>query len=59
MFRERVTGKEVFERTPAYDTSEDSIVRVRATGLRKRLAQYYGGAPDREHELRIHLPAGS
>lgn len=59
MLRERVIGTEVFERAPAYDTGEDSIVRVRANDLRKRLAQYYDGAPDREHELRIHLPAGS
>ncbi|MGI8746240.1 MAG: hypothetical protein ACR2NN_27395 [Bryobacteraceae bacterium] len=59
MLRERVIGTEVFQRAPAYDTGEDSIVRVRANDLRKRLAQYYDGAPDREHELRIHLPAGS
>ncbi len=59
MLRERVIGAEVFQRTPTYDTGEDSIVRVRANDVRKRLAQYYDGAADREHELRIHLPAGS
>jgi hypothetical protein len=42
---ERVMGAEVFGRNASYDTEGDSIVRVRANDLRKRLAQYYDGAP--------------
>jgi hypothetical protein len=59
MLRERVVGTEVFGRTASYDTGGDSIVRVRANDVRKRLAQYYDGAPGRDHEIRIHLPTGS
>jgi hypothetical protein len=59
MLRERVVGAEVFGRTAAYDTGEDSIVRVRANDVRKRLAQYYDLAPGRDQEVRIQLAAGS
>jgi hypothetical protein len=59
MLRERVVGAEVFGRTAAYDTGEDSIVRVRANDVRKRLAQYYDLAPGRDREIRIQLAAGS
>lgn len=54
--KERVIGIEVFERTSSYDPSEDSIVRVNANDVRKRLAQYY---MDSDSELRIELPPGS
>jgi hypothetical protein len=56
--KERVIGLELFERSPAYDTSEDAIVRVTASDVRKRLLQHYGkygGASD----FRINLPLGS
>lgn len=56
LLRERQLGIELFGCDPAYDTSEDSRVRVRATEVRKRLAQYYVG---HEHELQIQLPRGS
>lgn len=55
--KERTVGVEVFGRPPDYDTSEDSIVRVKANEVRKRLAQAYqelgpGG-------IHIEIPAGS
>ena len=59
LLRERVIGAEVFGRDAAYDTGGDSIVRVRANDVRKRLAQYYDGAPGRDREIRFHLPIGS
>ncbi len=56
--KERVIGVEVFGRQLEYDTSTDSVVRVRANELRKRLAQYYErhAAADM---VRIELPPGS
>lgn len=56
--RERSIGVEVFGRPADYDTHEDSIVRVKANEIRKRLAQYYQeeGSTD---AIRIILPAGS
>ncbi len=56
--KERSIGATVFQRPPDYDTGDDSIVRVKASELRKRLAQYYMEAGP-EHEVRIELPAGS
>ena len=38
--RERMIGVEMFGRPVDYDTSNDAVVRVRATEVRKRLAQY-------------------
>jgi len=56
--KERVIGVELFGRSPTYDTSEDAIVRVTASDVRKRLLQHYGqyGATS---GLRITLPLGS
>lgn len=56
--KERSLGVEVFERPPAYDTSEDAIVRVKANEVRKRLAQHYMEA-GQTGRVRIDLPAGS
>jgi hypothetical protein len=42
--RERMIGAEMFGRPVDYDTSNDAVVRVRATEVRKRLALYYGEA---------------
>jgi Tol biopolymer transport system component len=55
---ERTIGVEMFGRPADYDTSKDAIVRLRATEVRKRLAQYYGEAiiPPL---VRIELPSGS
>ena len=56
--KERTLAVHVFGREATEDLSEDSIVRVGAREVRKRLAQYYvdEGAQD---SLRIELPAGS
>ena len=56
--KERVIGVELFGRSTTYDTSEDAIVRVTASDVRKRLLQHYGryGAT---LGLRITLPLGS
>ncbi|MCL4401634.1 MAG: hypothetical protein M1436_03080 [Acidobacteria bacterium] len=58
LLRERVIGIEVFDRDPSYDKNEDSVVRVRANDVRRRLVQYYAehAAPD---EPRIVIHAGS
>lgn len=59
--KERSVGFELFDRDPDYDTARDSIVRVAANDVRKRLAEYYtreyrnGAVP----ALRIVVPAGS
>jgi len=37
----RTAGVEVFGRKPDYDNNSDLIVRVTATELRKKLAQYH------------------
>ena len=56
--KERSLGIAVFDRLVDYDTNSDSIVRVAASEVRKRLAQYYD-SPGRDQELRIELPPGS
>lgn len=56
--KERLIGIEVFGRTPDYDMSTDSIVRVAAGEIRKRLAQYYVEGAHR-NELWIRLQPGS
>src|SRR5512140_1527011 len=56
--KERSIGIEVFERPVDYDTGQDSIVRVKANEVRKRLAQYYG-QPGAGSQVQIDLPAGS
>ncbi len=56
--KEYTIGREVFDRGEDYDPRIDSIVRVEARRLRKKLNQYYEGegASDR---VRIRLPEGS
>jgi hypothetical protein len=58
VLKERTLAIEVFGRSGAADLGDDSIVRVGAREVRKRLAQYYvtEGARDL---IRIELPAGS
>jgi hypothetical protein len=58
MLKERTLGMEIFGRDANYDTASDPIVRVTATEIRKRIAQYYQ-EPGHEKELRVSLPAGS
>jgi hypothetical protein len=56
--KERMIGASILGREPGYDTGQDSIVRVKANDVRKRLAQYYGDE-GMHSVLRIQLPAGS
>jgi hypothetical protein len=58
ILKERTIGIEVFGREPTFDTSGDSIVRVAAAEVRKRIAQYYQ-EEGHEHELRVDLLSGS
>ncbi len=58
LLKERIIGVEVFGRAANYDTAEDPVVRVRATEVRKRLAQYYGESAA-ESDVRIEIPSGS
>jgi hypothetical protein len=58
LLKERTLGIEIFGREADYDTSSDPIVRVTATEIRKRIAQYYQ-EPGHETELRVSLPSGS
>jgi hypothetical protein len=56
--KERTIGIAVFQRTSDYDTGDDSIVRVTANEVRKRLGQYYGESAG-AHPIQIELPRGS
>jgi hypothetical protein len=56
--KERTLGIAVFGRKPDYDTATDPVVRVTATELRKKLAQYYYEEGHLD-EIRIELPPGS
>jgi hypothetical protein len=56
--KERVIGVELFDRSTSYDTSDDAIVRVTASDVRKRLLQHYGKNGSTS-EYRISLPSGS
>jgi hypothetical protein len=48
---------EVFRRNASFDQDTDSIVRVEANRLRKRLAEYYR-TEGAHHRLRITIPVG-
>jgi len=48
---------EVFNRRASFDQDSDSIVRVEANRLRKRLAEYYAGEGV-SHALQITIPVG-
>ena len=56
--RERMLGVEMFGRPVDYDTANDAVVRVKATEVRKRLAQYYSGSAV-SSSVRISLPTGT
>jgi hypothetical protein len=55
--KERTIALEVFGKGIQFEPSEDSLVRVKAREVRKRLAEYYESAP--ESAMRIDLPVGS
>ncbi|HEX7896079.1 MAG TPA: malectin domain-containing carbohydrate-binding protein [Terriglobales bacterium] len=48
---------DVFGRQESFDQDSDSIVRVQANRLRKRLAEFYSGE-GRSHRLHINIPVG-
>lgn len=56
--KERVLGVEVFHRPADYDSNSDTVVRVAAGEVRRRLALVYHESED-EHAVEIVLPAGS
>jgi len=56
--RERMIGAEMFGRPIDYDTSNDAVVRVKATEVRRKLAQYYQES-GKKPTVRIELPIGS
>lgn len=55
--KEYSIGIDVFDRGSSFDQDTDSIVRVEANRLRKRLADYYAGEGS-AHRLRIVIPVG-
>ncbi len=55
--KERNIAMDVFHRMASFDKRSDSIVRVEAYRLRKRLAEFYAG-PGRDRPFRIGLPIG-
>jgi hypothetical protein len=55
--KERLLGMEIFHRRSDYDTSTDAIVRVTASDVRRRLANFYSGHSPQP--MRISLPLGS
>src|SRR5246127_5819785 len=55
--RERMIGAEMFGRPIDYDTANDAVVRVKATEVRKKLAQYYQES-EKKTGVRIDLPVG-
>lgn len=55
--KEYSIGLEVFNRGPSFDQDSDSIVRVEANRLRKRLAEYYAGE-GASHAMQITIPVG-
>jgi hypothetical protein len=56
--RERMIGAEMFGRPIDYDTGNDAVVRVKASEVRRRLAQYYQSLRT-PPTVQIDLPAGS
>lgn len=56
--KERTIGVELFGRSTSYDTNQDSIVRVTATDVRKRLSEHYASAP-KPLKIKLGLPQGS
>ena len=56
--REHEIGVGVFQRPPQYDSTQDTIVRVQASQLRKRLERYFA-EEGREERLFIEVSRGS
>ncbi|MDR3727956.1 MAG: hypothetical protein P4K86_13025 [Terracidiphilus sp.] len=58
LLKERTLGVTVFHRSPDYDTNQDTVVRLAAGEVRKRIAQYYH-QPEHTGQLQIDLRPGS
>jgi hypothetical protein len=58
LLKERTLGVTVFHRSPDYDTNQDTVVRLAAGEVRKRIAQYYH-QPEHAGQLQIDLRPGS
>jgi hypothetical protein len=58
LIKEYNIAVEALGRPAEFDQKKDSIVRVEAHRLRKRLRDYYQSPQGAEHEIRIELPAG-
>ena len=56
---ERMIGVELFGRAIDYDTGSDSVVRVAASEVRKRLNQFYLESAQADWPVRFDLPSGS
>src|SRR5215469_2875475 len=57
LVKEYSIGVEVFNRGDGFDQDSDSIVRVEANRLRKRLAEYYAGE-GAGRRIQITIPIG-
>lgn len=57
LLKERTIGTEIFHRKADYATADDSVVRVQAGEVRRRLEQYYHIAQS-PSPVRIELPLG-
>jgi hypothetical protein len=55
--KEAVIAASVFNKTSAFDVSQDSIVRVYIHNLRRKLDQFYAG-PGKNEPVRLVLPKG-
>jgi hypothetical protein len=55
--KEYSVALDVFDRRDSFDQDTDSIVRVQANRLRKRLSEYYA-TEGRAHEIHITIPLG-
>jgi hypothetical protein len=59
ILKERTLAVEVFDRSTSWDSSDDTIVRVGAREVRKRLAQFYTSPEGAAERIRIELHSGS
>jgi hypothetical protein len=55
--KEYTIGVEALKRPHGFDPKKDSIVRVEAHRLRRRLAEYYA-TRGKDHEIQIEIPSG-
>jgi TolB-like protein len=56
--KERAIGAEMFGRPIGYDTANDAVVRVKASEVRRKLAQFYSDSVN-STPVRIEMPPGS